>query len=114
MPLLTLEQAQAHLRVDPGEEDALISLYLEAAEQAAVDFLNRVVFVDQASLAAAVADESAGKAPVVVNAAIRAAILLTLGHLYANREDVVQGVTAEAMPLGARSLLRPHRLFPGF
>lgn len=114
MNLVTMPQALAHLRADAGAEDALIQLYAEAAEQSAQDYLNRQVFADQLSLDEAVLVGTAGIEPMVVNAVIQAAVLLTLGHLYANREDVVTGVTAQAMPMGARSLLRPHRLHPGF
>ena len=112
MQFLTLPEALAHLRVTPGDEDDLIALYATAAEQAAVDFLNRPVFATQADLEAA--PPEAGAHPLVVNFAIKAAMLLTLGSLYAHREDVVTGVNVEALPFGARSLLRPHRLFPGF
>lgn len=45
---------------------------------------------------------------VVVDASIKAAIRLTLGHLFANREAVVAGVVME-LPLGAQNLLRPKR-----
>ena len=114
MSLVPLGQALAHLRTEAGVEDALVELYLGAAEQSAIDYLNRQVFADQAALDAAVAAETAGASPMVVNFAVKAAILLTLGHLHANREDVVTGATVAQLPFGARSLLRPHRLFPGF
>lgn len=45
----------------------------------------------------------------VVNPSIVSAVLLTIGHLYANRSDVVVGATAVELPLGARNLLRPYR-----
>lgn len=47
---------------------------------------------------------------IVVTDDILAAILLTLGHLYRNREDVVtgQGAAAIELPMGARALLRPY------
>jgi len=44
---------------------------------------------------------------------IKAAILLTVGHLFANRESVVIGSTAVDMPRGAEWLLRPHRVALG-
>jgi uncharacterized phage protein (predicted DNA packaging) len=52
-------------------------------------------------------------AGVVVNASIRAAVLLTLGHLYANREavTVTNGQNAAELPLGVRHLLAPFRLY---
>jgi len=45
---------------------------------------------------------------IVVDAGIKSAVRLTLGHLFANREAVVAGQAME-LPLGAQSLLRPKR-----
>lgn len=47
---------------------------------------------------------------IVINSAIKAAILLIVGHLYENREDVVVGLSVAQLPLSATSLLRPHRI----
>ena len=40
-----------------------------------------------------------------------AAVLLTAGHLYRNREDVItgQGAAAVKLPVGAELLMQPHR-----
>ncbi|WCM88842.1 head-tail connector protein [Acidovorax sp. NCPPB 3576] len=114
MSLVSLDQGLAHLRADAGDEDDLIALYLGAAEQSVVDYLNRQVFADQAAMDAAVTAGTAGLHPMVTNKAVEAAILMTLGHLYANREQVAIGVSVAEMPFGPRSLLRPHRIFPGF
>jgi hypothetical protein len=46
---------------------------------------------------------------VVVNPSLISAMLLTIGHLYANRSDVVVGAPAVELPQGAKSLLRPYR-----
>lgn len=46
---------------------------------------------------------------IVINDAIRAACLLSLGHLYANREDVVTGTITAELPMGSRWLLGPYR-----
>lgn len=46
---------------------------------------------------------------IVADDAVLAAVRLTLGHLWANREDVVIGATAVEIPAGARALLRPKR-----
>lgn len=50
---------------------------------------------------------------MVVNDSIRAAMLLTLGHLFRNRENTVTGVTVESLPHGVCHLLRPFRVVPG-
>lgn len=50
-------------------------------------------------------------AGIVVTDAIRSAVLLLLGHLYRNREDVItgQGAAAVELPMGAHALLWPYR-----
>lgn len=108
MTLLTIDQAIAHLREDPGED---VSLYLSAAEQAAVDFLNRQVYSDADTMAAAVLAGTAGDDTMVVNDAIKAGILLILGHLWRNRETVVVTPSAVAVeiPMSAHNLLWPYR-----
>lgn len=103
MTITTLEAAKTHLRVDGSDEDALISLYLGAAELAASNFMNRAIYAD----AAAQGDDMGG---IVINDAISAAMLLLTGHLYAHREDVVVGVSVTDMPSGSRMLMQPYRI----
>lgn len=152
--LLTLTTAKQHLRVTHDSEDAIITLYLLAAEQAAVSYLDRKVYADGASLIAAVAAApaafSAGRAAyitaidaamlvtdadekaeavrvavlvysrvcidsrqthdgIVLNELISAAMLLTLGSSFANREDAVVGLSVAALPMGAHALMQPFR-----
>ncbi|SIQ99977.1 head-tail connector protein [Pseudacidovorax sp. RU35E] len=45
---------------------------------------------------------------IVLNDSIRAAVLLTLGHLFEHREDVAAAL--QELPKGARSLLWPYRI----
>ena len=58
---------------------------------------------------AAVQAGTAGTAPMVCNDLVRAAILLTLGHLWENREDNVVGATVAELKVGAAQLLAPYR-----
>jgi len=46
-----------------------------------------------------------------VPASIKAAMLLIIGHLYENREDVVVGRQVNELPKGSQYLLNPYRLF---
>jgi hypothetical protein len=48
-------------------------------------------------------------AGIVINPQIEAAILLTLGHLFENRQDVQQGAVQQ-LPIGAEQLLFPFRV----
>ena len=156
MSFVQLAEAWLHLRVDCTDEDALILLYISAAEQAAINAMDRGVYADSTALQAAIAaapaalaaataakeaavaaaealtdaDEKAAalkaaenaylRAKVahrqamdgmVVNEAIKAAVLLIVGHLYANREDVVAGVSVAQMPNGAEWLLQPYKVY---
>ena len=105
--IVTLEQAKKHLREDGADRDDDITLKLSGAVQVALNYICRPLFADQAAFdAASAADQAAG---VIADDAIRAAILLILGHLDANREDVITGTIATDIPLGSRSLLAPYR-----
>lgn len=109
MELVELEQARWHCRTD-SDDDPILSVYVKAAEETAQAFLNRRVFADMDAMASAVLDGTAGAEPMLVNDAIRAAILLLAGHLYRNREEVVTGQTVAQLPVGAHALLWPYRV----
>jgi len=112
MAFVELAVAKTHLR-DPEDDDTYLILLLSAAEDQAAQFLDRNVYADEAALAAALTAETAGERPIVANDSIRAATLLILGHLYANREDVITGTIATEIPLSSRSLLMPYRIGMG-
>lgn len=111
MDLITIEEARAHCRADSGD-DTMLEVYGAAAEESAQNFLNRRVYKDADTLAQAVLDNVAGDDPMVVTPVIKAAVLLLLGHLYRNREEVVMGDSAASaqLPVGATTLLWPHRV----
>ena len=108
-PLVTLEQAKAHLRVDGEDDDADIQLKLNAATEMAVAFIDRAVYASQAELTAATLAGDPGPCPMVATDMVRAGVLLILGDLYANREEVVTGTIATRLPTGARACLLPVR-----
>jgi hypothetical protein len=114
-PLITTEIALAHLHEDAGVADDLIALYIDAAVQSALNYMDRKVYATDADMAAAVLAGTAGSDPMVVDSAVKAAILLILGKLYCYREDVVTGTgkTVQALPDGARYLLQPYRVGMG-
>jgi len=156
MSFVALPEAKLHLRVDSADEDALIGVYITAAEQMAIALLDRGVYADGTALgvakaaapgeldtaiaayesaiaaAEALADETAKAASIqtagngllrakvahrhamdgmVVNEAIKAAVLLIVGSLYTQREDAVVGVSVEQLPNGAEWLLAPYRVY---
>lgn len=88
--LTTLENAKLHLRVDGTDEDALIGLYINAAEQSAVSLLDRGVYVDGTALGAAKAAAPGGleSASAAYDAAIEAAQAMT--------DDALQAAATQA------------------
>jgi hypothetical protein len=150
MSVIDIELAMHHLLAEPDDQ-VLIQAQLDAAEEAAEQFIQRRFFLDQATLDVAKANVAArlsacrlsydaAKAGadliqhddqawrtyieavedidmdaygIVINPAIRAACLLKLGHLYANREEVVTGSTVAELPLASKSLLMPYRIRMG-
>jgi hypothetical protein len=156
--MIDLAVAKAHLNVAVDLDDDDIALKLEAAEQFAIQHINRYVYADHAALTAALdaapvtlaaasaaylaataaaasienevdrdmaifgAAEAYTRAQtdarmtyqgIVVTSNIKAAVLLILGSLYANRENEVVGATVFALPLGAHALLQPYRVGMG-
>lgn len=107
--LVTLQEAKAHLRVTHDFDDEDITLKLRAAEEMAVQYLDRAVYPSQEAMDAAIAAATAGPDPMVCSPMVRAGILLLLGDLYANREETVTGPIATQLPTGARACLRPLR-----
>ncbi|TDV44402.1 hypothetical protein EC919_11474 [Pseudomonas graminis] len=157
MSVIDIELAMHHLLAEPDDQ-VLIQAQLDAAEEAAKQFMQRRFFLDQATLDVtkanvaarlsacrlsydaakagadliqhdedrcrlldqawrayieAVEDIDMDAYGIVMNPAIRAACLLKLGHLYANREEVVAGSTVAELPLASKSLLMPYRIGMG-
>ena len=109
MNAISTDEAMQHVRAD-DDDRSHVELLLAAAEDSASQFLNRRFYADEALLAAAVLDGSSGADPILINPSVRAACLLILGSLYANREDVVVGVSSSELPIGSRALLTPYRV----
>lgn len=92
------------------------------AYQAAISAANAMENCVERKIATLAADEAYVEAQtyakrtyrgIVINAQIKAAILLTLGYLYENREEATAVVAVTALPIDAKDLLRPHRVTPG-
>lgn len=102
-----LAAAKVHLRVDADDtsEDALIRSLILAAMLAVEGKIFRRVYPDSAPL-------DLDPDGMVVNAAVNAAVLLIVGHLFANREAVAAGTRME-VPMGVDWLLAPYVNFAG-
>lgn len=90
-PLLTLDEAKTHLRVEGGDEDVLITSYADAAVLSCLNHCDRALV------------------PQGAEPAFKAAALLTLGDLYNSREAVIVGTIVAVNPT-VDALLRPYRI----
>lgn len=97
---ITLAEAKAHLRVEHDADDAYISALITAARQYCEEFQNRFL-ADRG-------DDSEFDVPDRVELQ---AMLLLIGHWYANRESVSGKAMAE-VPLCAHDLLWLRRRVP--
>lgn len=106
MTVIRTETAMEHLRLDDEIDKTMVEGYLAAAEDSAMQFLNRRFYVDQAALDNAVENEGAGDRPIIITPSIQSAVLLILGWLYENRGDDL----GHDIPGPARWLLNPYRI----
>lgn len=101
--MIDIDTVKAHLRVRHSHEDGYIQGLVDAAAQAFNDQTNRVLV-----------DPDEGLPDPLGNAlhptkAVQQGMLLLVGHWYVNREDVVIGTIATALPKATEFLWRPYR-----
>lgn len=101
--IVELGIVKAHLRVRHSLEDGYIQMLVEAAAQSFNDQTNRMLIAVDQPL-----PDPVGNA-LRVTKAIQQGILLLVGHWYVNREDVVIGTIATALPKATEFLWRPYR-----
>ncbi len=96
--VLTLDMAKKHLNVVSNRDDELIKLQLRAATIACEGYIERKLCATEEQVQAL---QAQGIRAVLLDDLLNAGILLMLGHLYANREEVVTGTIATRMPVGS-------------
>jgi uncharacterized phage protein (predicted DNA packaging) len=94
MAIITLTEAKDHLRVQESDEDALISLYIEAAEAEIKNYINRDI---------PIVSGTSSKLP----APIKAAALLLVSDLFENRDGAADKIMNENPAI--KRLLYPYR-----
>ena len=105
----------AAIAAAPAALAAALSAYQAAVT--AAELLTETDLIDEA-LRVAEADYLRAKIQsrqthdgIVVNDSIKSAVMLIVGHLYANREDVATGVSVTKLPNGAEWLLQPYKVY---
>lgn len=99
--MIDLARVKLHLKLDGDEEDSLVIGYFEAAKSHVAMHCDRELVET-----APTGPEQMGFTPDVEQA-----VLLLVGHWYANREAVVTGVTPATVPLAVDRLLWYRKRF---
>ena len=98
--MIDLPLIKLHLRVDGDEEDGLIGSYLNAAVEYVQQHCDRRLD-----------DVPEGPEQMALTDDVKQAILLLVGHWYANRESVVVGTISAEVPMGVPALLWTRKRF---
>lgn len=98
---VTLEEAKRQCRVDFDEDDELLCAYLTAAREWVEGFLNKPLIPNE--------EDSAS---IEVKQTWKQAILLLVGHWYANRESTSTLASLKEIPFGVKDLLWLDRKVP--
>ncbi|WP_116425392.1 head-tail connector protein [Pseudomonas citronellolis] len=101
--MLDLGNVKVHLRVRHSSEDGYIEGLVAAAVVAFNDRTNRTLVGPDEELPDPVGNS------LKITKAIEQGILLLVGHWYVNREDVVIGTIATALPKATEFLWQPYR-----
>lgn len=98
--MIDLQLVKTHLRADGNEEDSLITAYVDAAVEYVQQHCDRRIV-----------ESPEGPEQMALTKDVEQAILLLVGHWYANREAVAVGTIATEMPLAVERLLWYRKRF---
>ncbi|MEI7247978.1 head-tail connector protein [Pectobacterium carotovorum] len=105
--MLDIDLVKQHCRVESGnDDDTLLNAYITAAERYVETYTRRKLYENAEAEGYAEDDDHLLPADDV-----QVAMLLLIGHWYENRETVVIGQTAQAIPFAVESLLQPYRIY---
>lgn len=106
--MLDLNVVKQHCRIDSdfADDDTLLTTYLGAAARYVETWTRRTMYESEDSPGYA-EDEDA----ILQGDDVKAAMLLLIGHWYANRETVSVGQTSVEVPFAVESLLQPYRIY---
>ncbi|HBV3140991.1 TPA: phage gp6-like head-tail connector protein [Klebsiella aerogenes] len=106
--MLDIGIVKEHCRVDSDftGDDALLNLYTGAAARYVETWTRRKLYESEESPGYAEDADS-----ILPGDDVKAAMLLLIGHWYANRETVSVGQTVAEVPFAVEALLQPYRIY---
>lgn len=106
--MIDSDVVKQHCRIDTdftGDDD-LMKVYTGAAARYVQTWTRRTLYENESSPGYANDQNS-----ILLNDDVKAAMLLLIGHWYANREAAIVGASASKLPLAVESLLQPYRIY---
>ncbi len=106
--MLDQDVVKQHCRIDTDftGDDALLTLYTGAAARYVQTWTRRTLYEKEDSSGYVDDPDS-----ILLNDDVKAAMLLLVGHWYANRETVSVGQTVAEVPFAVEALLQPYRIY---
>ncbi|HBX8260394.1 MULTISPECIES: head-tail connector protein [Klebsiella pneumoniae complex] len=106
--MLELEVVKEHCRIEPDftDDDSLLTLYIGAASRYVETWTRRKMYESETSEGYADNPDS-----ILPGDDVKAAMLLLIGHWYANRESVNIGSITSEIPFATEALLQPYRIY---
>lgn len=106
--MLELKLVKEHCRLEPdfSADDTLIVVFIGAAKNHVERYTRRTLYASESDPGY---EEDEDR--LLLGDDVRTAMLLCVGHWYANREAAVVGVSASKLPLAVESLLQPYRIY---
>lgn len=106
--MVDLDVVKQHCRIDTDftGDDALLGIYTGAAAQYVQKWTRRTLYETESS-----AGYSEDPDSILLTEDVKAAMLLLIGHWYANRESVAIGQTVAEVPFAVEALLQPYRIY---
>jgi len=108
MAMIELATVREHCRIDGDDtsEDSLLEILTGAAKRYVETWTRRTLYKTNADDGFETDEDR-----LLLDDDIRVAMLLMIGHWYANREAVNIGNITSEIPLAVEALLQPHRIY---
>jgi len=106
--MIDLDVVKQHCRIDTDftGDDALLEIYTGAAARYVQKWTRRTLYETESG--AGYRDDPDS---ILLTEDVKAAMLLLIGHWYANREAVNIGNITTAVPFAVEALLQPYRIY---
>lgn len=106
--MIELSTVKEHCRIEPDftDDDNLLGIYSGAASRYVQTWTRRTLYQLNTDPGYDTDEDR-----LLLDDDIRAAMLLLIGHWYANRETVGVGVSATEVPFAVEALLQPYRIY---